>query len=146
MQIARIENNNVVQLADYRELFPNTAFHSTGPSLEFLEENSCLPVSVFLTYDDQTHKLESIQPYILDNQVYTIHVIPLSEQDITQRKEAKASMERITRTRLLQESDWTQLADAPIDKVLWSTYRQALRDVTAQTEFPFNVLWPEKPQ
>ena len=36
---------------------------------------------------------------------------------------------------LLQESDWTQLADAPIaeeDKPLWLAYRQKLRDMTEE--------------
>ncbi|WP_321941626.1 tail fiber assembly protein [Paraburkholderia tropica] len=27
----------------------------------------------------------------------------------------------------------------------WRTYRQALRDVTQQEGFPFNVVWPERP-
>ena len=28
----------------------------------------------------------------------------------------------------------------------WSTYRQALRDLTAQPGFPFDVTFPEKPE
>ena len=28
----------------------------------------------------------------------------------------------------------------------WATYRQALRDVTAQTGFPNDITWPEKPE
>lgn len=28
---------------------------------------------------------------------------------------------------------------------LWATYRQALRDITAQTGFPFEVVWPVAP-
>ena len=35
------------------------------------------------------------------------------------------------RDRLLKESDWTQVADAPTDKTAWATYRQALRDFPA---------------
>ena len=35
------------------------------------------------------------------------------------------------RDRLLKESDWTQLPDAPVDQEAWATYRQALRDFPA---------------
>jgi len=38
---------------------------------------------------------------------------------------------RLQRDRLLAESDWTQAADAPVDKAAWATYRQALRDFPA---------------
>ena len=38
---------------------------------------------------------------------------------------------RAYRDRLLAESDWTQLPDAPVDRVAWATYRQALRDFPA---------------
>ena len=43
--------------------------------------------------------------------------------------------------------DWTQLPDAPLttqQKADWTTYRQALRDITAQ-EDPFNITWPTEP-
>jgi len=35
------------------------------------------------------------------------------------------------RDKLLRRSDWTQTADAPVDKAAWATYRQALRDFPA---------------
>ena len=38
---------------------------------------------------------------------------------------------RLHRDRLLKESDWTQVADAPVDRQAWATYRQALRDFPA---------------
>ena len=49
------------------------------------------------------------------------------------------------RNRLLKESDWTQVADAPVDQAAWSAYRQALRDISAQESFPHNVTWPTQP-
>lgn len=52
---------------------------------------------------------------------------------------------RAERNRLLQESDWTQLPDVPIDtKDAWAVYRQQLRDVTDQPD-PFNIIWPIPP-
>jgi len=52
---------------------------------------------------------------------------------------------RQIRNQLLVESDWTQVADAPVDQAAWATYRQALRDLTKQDGFPYSVEWPTKP-
>ena len=52
---------------------------------------------------------------------------------------------RATRSRLLASSDWTQLPDVPLStKEAWAAYRQALRDITNQTD-PFNIVWPVAP-
>jgi len=54
---------------------------------------------------------------------------------------------RSQRDQLLAASDWTQLPDVPIaTKQLWVDYRQQLRDVTSQSGYPFNVVWPTPPQ
>lgn len=53
---------------------------------------------------------------------------------------------RRKRNRLLASSDWTQMPDSPVDASVWSTYRQALRDVTLQEGFPENIVWPTKPE
>jgi hypothetical protein len=52
---------------------------------------------------------------------------------------------REQRNGLLKDCDWTQISDATVDKQTWATYRQALRDITAQAGFPTNVQWPTKP-
>ena len=52
---------------------------------------------------------------------------------------------RSQRNGLLSSSDWTQVADAPVDHATWAVYRQALRDVPQQAGFPDNVVWPVKP-
>lgn len=58
---------------------------------------------------------------------------------------AQASGVRTTRAQLLKDSDWTQVADAPVDTTVWATYRQELRDITAQAGFPWTIVWPTKP-
>ena len=58
----------------------------------------------------------------------------------------QAKSVRATRGEKLAECDWTQVADAPVDKAVWATYRQALRDVTTQTGFPWTITWPDEPQ
>jgi hypothetical protein len=52
---------------------------------------------------------------------------------------------RNERVKRLAASDWTQVPDAPVDQAAWATYRQALRDLPANTVDPANVNWPEKP-
>ena len=53
---------------------------------------------------------------------------------------------RKRRNKLLSASDWTQVADAPVDKAAWATYRQALRDISAQAGFTWAVEWPTQPE
>lgn len=53
---------------------------------------------------------------------------------------------RKQRDEKLAECDWTQVADAPVNKTTWATYRQALRDITAQSGFPWTITWPTKPE
>ena len=63
-----------------------------------------------------------------------------------QKDAEQAKSVRATRDAKLAECDWTQVADAPVDKAVWATYRQALRDVTAQEGFPWTITWPTEPQ
>ena len=53
---------------------------------------------------------------------------------------------RVLRNRLLADTDWMALKDSPVMSAEWAAYRQSLRDVTAQTGFPYAVLWPTKPE
>ena len=57
----------------------------------------------------------------------------------------RAASVRTTRTQMLKDSDWTQLADSTVDKAAWATYRTALRNVPAQAGFPWTVTWPDAP-
>jgi hypothetical protein len=53
---------------------------------------------------------------------------------------------RAERNRLLAESDWTQLPDAPVNKEAWAQYRQLLRDLPSlETDFAA-LVWPLVPQ
>ena len=57
----------------------------------------------------------------------------------------QTSAVRKSRGDKLADSDWTQVADAPVDKAVWATYRQALRDITIQSGFPWTITWPDAP-
>lgn len=61
-----------------------------------------------------------------------------------------ASTARARRDRLISESDFSQLPDVQnllshTQKQQWAEYRQNLRDITNQTEFPLNIVWPNRP-
>ena len=54
------------------------------------------------------------------------------------------------RTKLLVESDFadlpvTQARLSDAEKTAWATYRQALRDITNQQAYPWDISWPVKP-
>lgn len=57
---------------------------------------------------------------------------------------AIAEQAKAWRNRLLSQSDWRMLPDAPGDRAAWVAYRQALRDAPQQTEWPNNPI-PEAP-
>ena len=61
-------------------------------------------------------------------------ILPLMSAEVRTERDAK-----------LTESDWTQVADAPVDQAAWATYRQALRDIPDQAGFPTEVNWPIEP-
>lgn len=60
---------------------------------------------------------------------------------------AKATADALTkRQKLLLDSDYTQLPDVPLtDKQSWADYRQQLRDITSQPNFPNDIIWPTPP-
>ena len=63
----------------------------------------------------------------------------------TRRNNEKASGERATRDALLKETDHFALSDVTMTDAM-RTYRQALRDVPQQSEFPNTITWPTKPE
>jgi hypothetical protein len=72
------------------------------------------------------------------------------EEAYTARKDAEAATAaRATRDGLIASCDWMAIkafeggTGVATD---WATYRQALRDVSAQAGFPNDITWPEKPE
>ena len=63
----------------------------------------------------------------------------------TRKNNEKAVVERATRDTLLKETDHFALSDVTMTDAM-RTYRQALRDVPQQSEFPNTITWPTKPE
>jgi hypothetical protein len=68
-----------------------------------------------------------------------------TEVEISQHLAEQSETIRQERNALLKNTDWTQVADAPVNKATWATYRQALRDISAQVGFPWTIDWPVAP-
>lgn len=60
-----------------------------------------------------------------------------------EKYEAAAKAVRIKRDKLITETDFYMLSDAPTAPDGLVEYRQALRDITEQYGFPHDVEWPE---
>jgi hypothetical protein len=68
----------------------------------------------------------------------------------TEQEELEVEV-RANRDALLQASDWTDTTAGQsrltADQITaYATYRQSLRDLTAQQEFPWDPTWPTAPQ
>ena len=79
----------------------------------------------------------------------------LSDEEETQRDaeeqawadkapERELAALRMERNQLLAESDWRAMSDLTMSDD-WKTYRQALRDLPANTADPTDVTWPTTP-
>jgi hypothetical protein len=126
---------------------PNTSF-PRQPSDELLASYNVFPVveQPAPDYNPATQNLNQVNPTLTAGEwLQTWQVTDASPEEIAERTEAKAAEVRQQRNQLLADCDWTQLPDAPVDSAVWATYRQELRDVTAQAGFPWDVTWPETP-
>ena len=89
--------------------------------------------------DPLTQRHEQTTPVQVDGKwTQTWRVVQLPEDQATVNVRAK-------RNQLLAGSDWTQLADSPVDKDAWAVYREALRNLPEQAGFPYSVQWPVAP-
>jgi hypothetical protein len=165
MEIRIRQSGAVVTEGEFRAMFPNTGFpvqlteaiiNDFGGDV-VLEGPQASGGTVY-----QSSQRQGVEQ--IDGKWYTKYVLgPIfTDRPATDDQPAKTAAEqeaeykaqkdaqqaksvRDDRTKRLSECDWTQLADAPVDKTAWATYRQSLRDVTTQQGFPWSVTWPVKP-
>lgn len=70
-------------------------------------------------------------------------------RDVQQKYNDAVDSINIQRVELLYKSDWTQIPNNPLTtekQQEWADYRQQLRDITSQSGYPFNVVWPTQPE
>jgi hypothetical protein len=152
---ARIENNQVAEypLTDrqIKMRFPNVSFPSNFTSALPDGYERVQPSSQ--PAEDELKVITEGTPALMDgvwtqvwvqSDKYTAEELVAfnAKKDVDKRQEV-----RDVRNSLLAKSDWTQGKDIP-DNVssAWATYRQALRDVTEQSGFPWTIEWPTQPE
>ena len=72
---------------------------------------------------------------IAETENFRVNVLPVQQLEDLRRE----------RNRLLAETDYLALADSTLTDEM-RAYRQALRDLPANTADPANPVWPTKPQ
>ena len=158
MQIAKIKDNKVEAVGEHKALFPNTSFPASGPPTDWMTQNSVLPVTVFRSYNGLTEKSTSVDPYIEDGVVYLHKIEALDDSQKaaaqTAKDNAAAEATRAERDSRLAETDWMANSDVTMTDA-WKTYRQALRDITKHSNWPYlkspdpqgisDNDWPVKP-
>ena len=145
MQIAKIKDNQVESMGEHKMLFPNVSFPSSGPTSDWMTENSVMPVTISRSYDRMTQNSTSVEPYIEDNVVYLHKIESLTDSEKTAAQTAEtnrvAESQRAERNRRLAETDWMACSDVTMSND-WKTYRQALRDLPTHSNWP-NLKVPD---
>ena len=129
---------------------PNTSFPKRIPD-EMLAEWGVYPVTVEdqPSYTERTQTVSQEATPTGSGSSWTVGwtVTDKTQEEVQEYDENVAASNRSQRDSLLSSSDWTQVADAPVDATSWATYRQALRDITIHTNWPDLSVsdWPVKP-
>ena len=152
---ALIENGALKQypynFAQLKVANPNVSF-PTSPSDETLQE-----FGMYRVFNATQPELTDTQVLQEDSPIFSSEdqrwtqvwrVRDMTAEEVQQRNDSQSASVRAERGNLLVASDWTQVDDSPltnIKKAEWATYRQALRDVTTQSGFPWTITWPDAP-
>lgn len=115
------------------------------PHVEKVSRESAIP-------DDAVEIAEGYWRELLDGQAQGKRIVPGDGGSPVLMDAPSADPARVLarlrkeRNRRLAASDWTQLPDVPAKtRDAWAAYRQALRDLPANTEDPANIAWPAEP-
>lgn len=140
------EVDGTILVKHWRDWFPNVSFSNGVPSDDFIASRGYKKVSLYKDHDSSTQKLVSADLYIEGNFIYAVEVQDKTSSDLQAETDALASTKREQRNQALYSTDWTQLPDSPYSgNVTWTNYRQALRDITVDPDWP-NVDFPTEPQ
>jgi hypothetical protein len=161
------ETGQVLNQGEVRRLHWNTSFPAVWDAsvCEFIGIDPVLQAPQPSNTDPlKTIRLNGVVQDSLGNWVQNWEVVDLfsdtTVEGVTTTKAqheesfmARRNTERWTQVRsqrdsLLKDTDWLSIRAADTVTPMpteWSTYRQALRDVTEQSD-PFNIVWPTKPE
>ena len=153
MAYVKITNGNVdtypYSVGQLRRDNPNTSFPKRI-SDEMFAEWGVYPVT-FTEAPSINHRTQKVDQNATPSNVNGAWLVgwttsSKTAEEIQEYDDNVAAQVRAERNALLVASDWTQIADAPVDATAWATYRQSLRDITNQPGFPHTINWPTKPE
>jgi len=149
MFIAKVLNNEIGEVVDYRTVFTPNSDSSDAQ----LTAHGYVKVNLHRDHDRLTQKLVSATPVFEGGWVYTVAVADLTAEEIQSAKNSAMAQIRGQRNTLLAACDWTQIADCTItNKAAWATYRQTLRDLPSTitgdprtfSNWPHNPNWVDR--
>ena len=136
---------------NFKELFPTVKFSDVATSTETepywygVFEWDYAPLNV-----PHTKNVKSLGLVKKENGVWSpaFELVDASAEEIAERIEIKSIEIRRLRDRKLKLSDFCEierLGMSPEMKAKFDVYRQILRDIPAQPEFPFGTIFPVRP-
>lgn len=146
MELRIRDTGQVMTESEFRSLHPNTSF-PPQLTVELLDSFGADPVLNGPQAQPTRYQVafrDGVEE--INGQWFTkFSVADMDADAIASLDASQADSVRAERNRKLTASDWTQVADAPVDKAAWAAYRQGLRDVPSQAGFPWDVTWPVEP-
>ena len=168
MELRNRETGAVITDGQFRSSYPNTSFpavlttelfseYGYDPILEGPQATTTPPYEIsqragIVELNGQWFTKYIVGPTFSDTEDATA-----AEQEAAYRQridDEAAKRVRDERNKRLADTDWRvtiEVEKASVDglglfvPVVWTTYRQELRDITSQPGFPHNVTWPTKP-
>tara|TARA_B100000424_G_scaffold141650_1_gene107639 strand:- start:65 stop:514 length:450 start_codon:yes stop_codon:yes gene_type:complete len=144
-----LEDNKITKwpldVIDLRVKYPNTSFPDDISSTDLTNYGVITIQEVSQpSYDRKTQKIAESDP-VLDGETWKQNwiVTSLTSDEIAARDSEHWIGIRRVRDELLAECDWRACSDRTMSED-WKTYRQALRDITTQSD-PYNITWPTIP-
>jgi len=143
MNYAIIDGTTVKNTGTIQQLFPNTSFSATGINADFLTANNTVELVEYISFTSPTQKLTTVDPYVEGGKAYNVKVESTTTEEQTTLTNQQWAIIRFQRDQKLKDTDWRASSDLTLSDA-WKTYRQALRDITTQSD-PFNITWPTEP-
>ena len=135
------------KVSHYKQAFSNVSFPASGPTDEFLAERGAVKVSLFREHNRATQKLVPCEPVVENGFAFIVAVADKTAEEIAADVASKSAQLRAARDRALEACDWRVIRAAETGVAMdqeWANYRQALRDLPSNPDFP-NVELPRDP-
>ena len=134
-----------IDVIDLRVKYPNTSFPDDITNADLTSYGVVEIKEVAKpSYNAQNQKVSEGDP-VLDGETWkqSWTVTSLTSDEISLKTNELWESIRSFRDELLAECDWRACSDRTMSED-WKTYRQALRDITTQSD-PYNITWPTIP-